>query len=1171
MDPLKLLVMLELQDKMSGALDTIKGKVSGFKGASVAGFAAAGAAAVSAGALFTGMATELNEGLAEVSTLIPGQTGRLNELKAAVQDLSVEYGTSSSGLTGGLYESISAFGDSADTVAILETNTVAAKAGVAEVGQAIALTSAVTKGYNTANAEGVKVAADLAFKTVELGQTNFPELAASIGKVVPIASSLSVSQEELFGVMATATGVTGGAAEVSTQLRGTLQALMAPTASMSGLFETMGVESGKALIEQEGLQGAVHAVVNAAQATGEPLTQFISSIEGVTLAQTLAGSQADNWASKTAAMESAAGSVDVAFGEMTGGVNASGFALDQYQAKFRVWGQNAGQAIIDFSGPLATGLLGVSQFGGSLAMMAPQITALMATMGGWSGVMGVVGGAAKVMWAAVTGPIGLTITAVAAIAGAWYLWGDEITAFVSGPWNSFLGAIEAGLTWLAPFASTIGIDLPTDLDSFKIGIEDATTASVEAAAGLQMTTAEAAAVGPPFREIADDTGPAVVASLSDVGAEAETTAEKFERLKIDGIQSFDDLSREAKSILQNRMVAELSAVAGTGGLDVSAAFSAGFLGDGPGGIMTELPAGTLRALEKSHGEALPKFAESGFDHGAEWKTGFDEVMSADNIFGSIARAFEGGGGWMGGIKSAGTQIGGSLFEGMKSGSLSKLPGIMGSIGGKVSSLWSGVSSAVSAIPFAGPILAAFGPQILKGIGVLGKKVWGGIKRMFGGPSEAEQLGRDMFAKFNETTAAALADNQTYHDTYNAHIRDGLDSNLAGMLASFITIGTENGKTYEQAAADYTLYQNAVGDGNTELMEQLEAEYGGMLEANTEAAAEAAEAQAALMERTYSTAVGAYDKAKQAGIDAYDSVYLKAIEAGAGEQAAVAKATAAQLAAKDKILAAEGEKFARLAAFEAALEAIRSGNAAGAAEAARNAAAESTAAWDTAMGVVEQADDAATDAMKGNADEVKDKAGEVADAVKGKADEVAQLQKDKAQEATAAMVGELEDYALAVEQNSGMTTDKWKTMTDDMAGKFGSMATQVKGDSEGAMNAIISDLGRLPDRITIPVNYDGRRTGDHSGGGGGEGEGMSSGSGGILDFGSGTPAVLHNREAVITEAGIMRMIAAAASGGRQSTTTSQRPMVLKVDRRVLGEVVEEERSRARNRLGVTRGV
>ena len=88
--------------------------------------------------------------------------------------------------------------------------------------------------------------------------------------------------------------------------------------------------------------------------------------------------------------------------------------------------------------------------------------------------------------------------------------------------------------------------------------------------------------------------------------------------------------------------------------------------------------------------------------------------------------------------------------------------------------------------------------------------------------------------------------------------------------------------------------------------------------------------------------------------------------------------------------------------------------------------------------------------------------------------------------------------------------------------------------------------------------------------GGAGEEMSGGSGGILDFGTGTPAILHNREAVITEASIMRMIAAAASGGRQdaSATTSQRPIVLKVDRRVLAEVVEEERSRARNRLGVT---
>ena len=128
----------------------------------------------------------------------------------------------------------------------------------------------------------------------------------------------------------------------------------------------------------------------------------------------------------------------------------------------------------------------------------------------------------------------------------------------------------------------------------------------------------------------------------------------------------------------------------------------------------------------------------------------------------------------------------------------------------------------------------------------------------------------------------------------------------------------------------------------------------------EAAAQAA--ATALMDSAISAAISAYDRAKQAGIDAYDKIYLAAIESGATQEEAIVRATAAQLDASEKILAAEGKKFARLAAFEAALEAIRSGNAAGAAEAARKAAAETQAAWEVAMGAVAEADQAASDAM-----------------------------------------------------------------------------------------------------------------------------------------------------------------------------------------------------------------
>ena len=126
---------------------------------------------------------------------------------------------------------------------------------------------AVTKGYNDTSAEAVKHTADLAIQTVALGQTTFPELAASIGTVTPLAASLGVAQEDLFAVMATGAGVTGTSSQVATQFRGILQSLMAPTDSMTKLYKKMGYSSGEAMLKQEGLQGTLDAIVSTAEGT----------------------------------------------------------------------------------------------------------------------------------------------------------------------------------------------------------------------------------------------------------------------------------------------------------------------------------------------------------------------------------------------------------------------------------------------------------------------------------------------------------------------------------------------------------------------------------------------------------------------------------------------------------------------------------------------------------------------------------------------------------------------------------------------------------------------------------------------------------------------------------------------------------------------------------------
>jgi len=436
-------------------------------------------------------ATDFNAGMANVASLGDEAAGKIGQWKPLVQDLAIEMGKSTSDMTGGLYQVVSAFGVTDDSIRILEINAKAAAAGLATTTDAINLTSAVTKAYGDTSAGAVQRVSDLAMKTVQMGQTTFPELAASIGRVTPLASSLGMGMEELFAVMATGTGVTGSAAEVSTQLRGILQSLMAPTDSMSQLIQSLGYESGQAMLQQLGLGGTLQAVMKAAQDSGEPLQKYIASIEGQTLAMALAGPQADAFTEKLAAMQNAAGATDQAFLAQTQGINQAGFAFAQLKVRLEVVAQRVGDALVpavlallDASEPLIAliertatafsqmdsrtqttivtiGAL-VAAVGPALVVIgtiAPTIGTAITTLSTLGTMLGTVGTAVSGFGGALLaflGPVGIVIAVIAALYLAWqtnFLGIRDITeqvwtwiqGFVSGAMDAIGAAVFDGL------------------------------------------------------------------------------------------------------------------------------------------------------------------------------------------------------------------------------------------------------------------------------------------------------------------------------------------------------------------------------------------------------------------------------------------------------------------------------------------------------------------------------------------------------------------------------------------------------------------------------------------------------------------------------------------------------------------------------------------------------
>lgn len=292
------------------------------------GTAAAFTTVAAAGAAAVTKAVNFEAQMKTVGTLLDGNVNeKLKDMGSSLKQVSLDTGVATDNLADGLYQVVSAFGESKESVKQLEIAAKAAKAGGATTTDAVNLLSAVTKGYGDTSAEAMQKASDLAFLTVKLGQTSFPELASSMGQVIPLASTLKVRQEELFGAMSTLTGVTGGTSEVTTQLKATLQGFLSPSTEMAKALKKIGYETGAAALESDSLGGILNKLKESVNGDSVAFANLFSSVEAKNAVLALTGEQAENFASKAAQMEKAAGAADNAFQVQTSSVKEMGAKL----------------------------------------------------------------------------------------------------------------------------------------------------------------------------------------------------------------------------------------------------------------------------------------------------------------------------------------------------------------------------------------------------------------------------------------------------------------------------------------------------------------------------------------------------------------------------------------------------------------------------------------------------------------------------------------------------------------------------------------------------------------------------------------------------------------------------------------------------------------------------
>ncbi len=321
-------------DRVDRGLSSTKGKAD----ATATALRGLGGAMAALGAGATAMAAldkslEFGKQIGQIQTLLPGATNRVNELKSGIQDLAVKSGKSTEDLSAGVYEVISSFGDTSETLRQTEIAATAATAGATTTLDALNLLSAVTLAYGDTSAKANEKVSDLAFTAVKLGKVTFPELSASIGHVTPLSRQLGVTQEELFATFGTLSGVVGSAAEVSTQYRAIMMAMLKPTAEMQSALNKLGIKHVEAAINASTLQDVLKRLVGTTDGSTEAVAALFGRTESLGATLALTGSLSDRFKTNLDASRQAAGATAEAYAAGTGNANAYGTAIARADAK----------------------------------------------------------------------------------------------------------------------------------------------------------------------------------------------------------------------------------------------------------------------------------------------------------------------------------------------------------------------------------------------------------------------------------------------------------------------------------------------------------------------------------------------------------------------------------------------------------------------------------------------------------------------------------------------------------------------------------------------------------------------------------------------------------------------------------------------------------------------
>lgn len=262
-------------------------------------------------------AAEFETATMKISTIADTSQVPLAQMSADIMNLSRDTGISVAGLSEAAYSAISASVDTADAVGFTATASKLAAGGFTSSATAVdVLTTALNAyGLEAGQAENIS---DMLVTTQNLGKTTVDELAASVGKVIPLASAYGVEMDNLSAAYAELTKGGIATAEAGTYLKSMLNELGDSGSTVSAVLLEQTGSTFSALMEQGYSLGEVMAVLgDSVGGNAGAFNELWSSSEAGIGALSLYNAGAEQFNTTLDAMQSSVGATEAAYSAMT--------------------------------------------------------------------------------------------------------------------------------------------------------------------------------------------------------------------------------------------------------------------------------------------------------------------------------------------------------------------------------------------------------------------------------------------------------------------------------------------------------------------------------------------------------------------------------------------------------------------------------------------------------------------------------------------------------------------------------------------------------------------------------------------------------------------------------------------------------------------------------------